>query len=494
MQHAVEVVLRACPVFIPPLAQRCHVVCGDGADTPVRVLSQVTEAHMRILRHALDFKTEDAQLVHHPCHAVGNHSEVFGTDQHTGGIHQFRKFLHRLLIPELVVAAIVIVVIEFVEHGLVAVVETFVNEVELNADARMEAVRVLVVAYEEHVADQGVETVANPYVRVRGLARKSLLHLALCVIRRTHLVTVAPYVLHVLLPHLVCMLAEDAVEHPVGNERLREQFLLPVQSVPFYLFTAHAESRRKLSEQSVNRADRNFPDAEEAEYVVDAVGIEILCHVPEAVDPPLAAVLDHFVPVVSRKSPVLSVYGEVIGRSTCLAVEVEVARFRPYVTAVAVHADGDVAFQDDLVCLCVLVDGLQLAAQHELYVIEERRFLIGSVLGVGQSLAVGLVPLSVVGPSREVSCPELVSHAAVLCVRNEPALRFGKECLEGFAFKHLAAFLFKEQPEVFRLRIVHTLIVNLRQCVEFLAQCLELLTLLFVFQCRQCVEVGILRM
>jgi hypothetical protein len=89
--------------------------------------------------------------------------------------------------------------------------------------------------------------------------------------------------------------------------------------------------------------------------VVDAVSVEILMHVLEAAHPPLASVGNHAVPVVRREAPVLSVHGESVWRSARLRVEVEVFGLVPYVAAVAVHADGYVALEDDAASAGILV-------------------------------------------------------------------------------------------------------------------------------------------
>ncbi len=36
-----------------------------------------------LLGHLLDFEREDAQLVEHGFHTVGQHAQIFGTDEHT---------------------------------------------------------------------------------------------------------------------------------------------------------------------------------------------------------------------------------------------------------------------------------------------------------------------------------------------------------------------------------------------------------------------------
>ena len=189
----------------------------------------------------------------------------------------------------------------------------------------MELVGVFVVADEEHVAHQRVETVAQPDVALLGASLEGCLDLLLSVELGTHTVVAFPLGLHILLANFLCALVEHAVEHPVGDERSGEQVFLPVQSVAFYLLAAHAECRREVAEQSVYGCCRNFPDAEEAQHVVDAVCVEVLLHILEAANPPLAAVGYHLVPVVCGEAPVLSAHREVIWRSTGLSVEVEVA-------------------------------------------------------------------------------------------------------------------------------------------------------------------------
>ena len=164
------------------------------------------------------------------------------------------------------------------------------------------------VTNEKYITNQSIESITQPNVNIRGLTSKGFLNLSLCIICWTHLVSVTPYVFHILLSHLISVLTEDAVEYPIGNERLCEEFFLPVQTIAFNLLTAHTKRWSELSKQSVYRMDRNLPDTEEAEYVVNTISIKVLRHILEAVYPPLTAVLNHLIPVVSREAPVLTIY------------------------------------------------------------------------------------------------------------------------------------------------------------------------------------------
>ena len=162
VEHGIEVVLRALIILVPPLAERRHIVRGNGAYRAIGVLAQVTEPHVGVFGHALYLQAEYLEVFQHPWNAVGHHAQVFRAYQHACGLHQSRQLAHGLPIPELVVAAIEIVIVKAVEGLFVAVVQALVDEIVLRGDARMEKVGVFPVAQEEHVTDKGIEPVTQP--------------------------------------------------------------------------------------------------------------------------------------------------------------------------------------------------------------------------------------------------------------------------------------------------------------------------------------------
>ena len=68
----------------------------------------------------------------------------------------------------------------------------------------------------------------------------------------------------------------------------------------------------------MNGIDRNLPDAEETEYVVNAEGIKVLLHVAEAASQQTKQLGS--VPIIRREAPVLPVGREGIGRCPRLHV------------------------------------------------------------------------------------------------------------------------------------------------------------------------------
>ena len=108
------------------------------------------------------------------------------------------------------------------------VVQCLVDKVGLHGDARMEQIWVLAVAHKQHIADECVEAVANPDVILIVAATECLLDLTLRVILGTHPPDVIMSAFDVTLAHFLGVRAENAVQHPVGDERFGHQLLLEV--------------------------------------------------------------------------------------------------------------------------------------------------------------------------------------------------------------------------------------------------------------------------
>src|ERR1051325_10213365 len=112
--------------------------------------------------------------------------------------------------------------------------------------------------------------------------------------------------------------------------------------------------------------NRNAPDAEKPENVIDAEGIEIAAHLREAPLPPGKTILFHPLPVVGGELPVLPLGREWVGRRARLHVHVIKWWFLPRVSAVAVDANRNVPFQNDAFRMSVRRCLSQLQVQMEL--------------------------------------------------------------------------------------------------------------------------------
>jgi hypothetical protein len=133
-----------------------------GAHTAVRVAVWITKLQTILLRHRLHLEGEYPEVVHDGRHARRYHAKVFGADEHLSGFYQLRQFLHCLTLPEVIVALIEIIIIETIEDATLTVVEQHLEDIGvLRRDARMIKLRILMVTNEEHIADEGVETVSD---------------------------------------------------------------------------------------------------------------------------------------------------------------------------------------------------------------------------------------------------------------------------------------------------------------------------------------------
>ena len=150
-----------------------------------------------------------------------------------------------------------------------------------------------------------------------------------------------------------------------------EKVIMTIDAVALNLCTAQSQSGCELTFQTRLGRHRNFPDAEEAQHMIDTVGIEELRHLTEATYPPLATVLQHLVPVIGWEAPVLTIGREWIGRCTSLTVEVEVLWFYPSLYTVARDTNGDITLQDDTMVAGIFMGSMHLLVEVILYEVPE---------------------------------------------------------------------------------------------------------------------------
>src|SRR5215468_8814097 len=84
----------------------------------IRSIFWVKEFATEVLRHPLNFKTQQPEILHHLRHARRNQAEVFPADEHVRNTSQCRKFLHSLSQPEIVLSAKKIIDVQISEPPL----------------------------------------------------------------------------------------------------------------------------------------------------------------------------------------------------------------------------------------------------------------------------------------------------------------------------------------------------------------------------------------
>ena len=105
--------------------------------------------------------------------------------------------------------------------------------------------------------------------------------------------------------------------------------------------------------------------------MVDTIGVEIFGHLLETVFPPGITVQLHHLPIIGRKAPILTIWRESIRRSTGLGVEIEERWMGLGLYAIEIHANGDIAFQDNAFGTGVISSRLQLEMKMILGEVDE---------------------------------------------------------------------------------------------------------------------------
>ena len=161
------------------------------------------------------------------------------------------------------------------------------------------------------------------------------------------------------------MNTKQALYQTVVDKGLRKQLLAEGQAKPGNLLSRQREGWREMAQETINGIMGNLPDAEEAQYMIDAEGIEILRHVTEAMPQQTGQVVR---PAVGGESPVLSFMREGIRGRPRLRVEIEEFRILMRLHAVAIDAYGQVALQYHTLLAGIVSSSLQLGMQQILYI------------------------------------------------------------------------------------------------------------------------------
>ena len=126
-EHLEEVARRTRRIFLPPSAQCGHVVRAGTAHRPTGIGFDVGKLTPVGFGHPLNLKGEKLELLHHPRHAIGHHTQIFSTGQHGGGTAEYGEFGHGRSIPEIVVTLVIEAVVQALEGLALAGTEALEN-------------------------------------------------------------------------------------------------------------------------------------------------------------------------------------------------------------------------------------------------------------------------------------------------------------------------------------------------------------------------------
>ena len=231
-----------------------------------------------LLGHRLNLKCQDSQTVEHRRHTIGQHTEIFSTTKHATITEDIRQTVHRLIAPEEVMALEIIIIVESHEGIFILIVESLVDRFAKDADTRMIHLRLFRILEEEHIADEPIETVANPKAVLIVLSLEESAHLQLGIILSLEVIESIASRDEEVVADIRGMHAEEALQHTIIDKRAGKEILAERQPEVLYLANGHRDGRREMSQEPEDCIHRNLPDTEEPQHMIDADGIEILLH------------------------------------------------------------------------------------------------------------------------------------------------------------------------------------------------------------------------
>ena len=217
--------------------------------------------------------------------------------------------------------ALVIVVVIQAQVGVLLLVGQRLEDGFLRSSySRMIHLRLSGVFHKEHVRYQTHQSVANPQTVLVTTSVEGLCHLALRAIRLLQVVEVIGLAHQEVVAHIGGMDAKQTLNQSIVDEGLSIQFLTEWQTKILYLVNSQRQRGREMTQHAVNSIGRNLPDAEVAQYVVDAQGIKILRQVTETM---FQHAEQRLIPMVCGEAPVGTSWPVGIGNCSRLRICIE---------------------------------------------------------------------------------------------------------------------------------------------------------------------------
>ena len=255
----------------------------------------------------------------------------------------------------------------------------------------------------------------------------------------------------------------------VGLVALREgcgmTLLVEGYATGSYLLDGEGHGGIEMTQQATPGVTGNLPDAEEAQQMVDTVGIEIVGHLGETLCKPMVALGCHGTPVIGGEAPVLSVARKGIGRGTGLTLQAEKTGMAPCLHTGATDTDGDVALEHHTMAVSIVGRMLELLMQ----------MILNEEIDGSSGFIVVFIIHTVVAPLRVVGRAILVTQVAIGRIGAQPRLVVLIETLEGIRSHGALALLSEDAVQVIPLGSNDGVVIDLRQFVEFLLLLAELL-------------------
>ena len=271
------------------------------------------------------------------------------------------------------------------------------------------------------------------------------------------------------------LIAESFPQEMLANVWPAVTLVIERNATPADLIDVHRHRWIKPSHDALNLFVGHLPDPEKPENVIDAVSIKISAQLLEARTPPCVTITAHDLPVVSRKSPVLSLHRKGIRRCPSLRVHLEQMRRRPRVHGLTINPDRQIPLQREPFGMQVRNRIRKLAIKLVL-----QPDVIGNLRPLGmrsdrESIDFFRIKYRPLAPMRKVRRAIVVALHAENRIGKHPVMVVLEEIFESCRRGDRLGVLFKYPLEQARLGRHHTFVIDLRKRIQLPTRVLELL-------------------
>src|SRR5882672_3732901 len=129
--------------------------------------------------------------------------------------------------------------------------------------------------------------------------------------------------------YMLRIIPEYFPQHCIIDKRPGITFMVKPDIPLGKLHPEYRNGRHKIPEDTLHGIHGYAPYPEKPQYVVDAESVEVIAHLLKTALPPAKSVLLHFLPVIGRKAPVLTLHCKIVRRCAGLLVHMVQAGFHP---------------------------------------------------------------------------------------------------------------------------------------------------------------------
>ena len=106
---------------MPPCTKRTHIMRRSRTHRKIRITPCICKLTVNILRHTLNLKRQNTELIHYRRHTIRNHTQILTTCKHTCSSQQIRQLAKSRVTPKRIVTPVEEIIVQPVESILLPI-------------------------------------------------------------------------------------------------------------------------------------------------------------------------------------------------------------------------------------------------------------------------------------------------------------------------------------------------------------------------------------